>query len=113
MTSMPASRRARAITLTPRSCPSSPGFATTTRIVLGLPFGIVKCPFGRLRRVSRGEMIRGVFPHPQRVALEPPFMARTAAGWIDLVLDPGWSECDAGLAAADPLGFPGYSKRDA
>src|SRR5919206_2840801 len=32
MTSIPASRRARAMILAPRSCPSSPGFATTTRI---------------------------------------------------------------------------------
>src|SRR6266568_1722921 len=32
MTSMPASRRARATTLAPRSCPSSPGLAITTRI---------------------------------------------------------------------------------
>src|ERR1700721_450914 len=31
---MPASRSARAITLAPRSCPSSPGFATSTRILL-------------------------------------------------------------------------------
>src|SRR3984885_5563780 len=33
MTSMPASRNARAIPLAPRSCPSSPGFATSTRIL--------------------------------------------------------------------------------
>src|ERR1700730_10179481 len=32
MTSMPASRKARAITLAPRSCPSRPGLATSTRI---------------------------------------------------------------------------------
>src|SRR5437867_3680267 len=32
MTSMPASRRARAITFAPRSWPSSPGLATSTRI---------------------------------------------------------------------------------
>src|SRR5262249_34949726 len=32
MTSMPASRSARAITLAPRSCPSRPGLATRTRI---------------------------------------------------------------------------------
>src|SRR5579862_138249 len=32
MTSMPASRRAAATTLAPRSCPSSPGLATSTRI---------------------------------------------------------------------------------
>src|SRR5579863_5579420 len=35
MTSMPASRSARATTLAPRSCPSSPGFAMRTRI--GVP----------------------------------------------------------------------------
>src|SRR5882757_3972913 len=29
---MPASRKARAMTLAPRSCPSRPGFATSTRI---------------------------------------------------------------------------------
>src|ERR1700683_2410700 len=33
MTSMPASRNARAMTLAPRSCPSSPGLATRTRIL--------------------------------------------------------------------------------
>src|SRR5580700_3045369 len=32
ITSMPASRSARAITLAPRSCPSRPGLATSTRI---------------------------------------------------------------------------------
>src|SRR4051812_19649646 len=35
MTSMPASRNARAMIFAPRSCPSRPGLATTTRI---LPF---------------------------------------------------------------------------
>src|SRR5438093_13772815 len=33
MTSMPASRRARAMIFAPRSCPSRPGLATTTRIL--------------------------------------------------------------------------------
>src|SRR4051794_985679 len=33
MTSMPASRNARAMILAPRSCPSKPGLATTTRIL--------------------------------------------------------------------------------
>src|SRR3954447_16236468 len=33
MTSMPASRRARAMILAPRSWPSRPGLATTTRIL--------------------------------------------------------------------------------
>src|SRR5580704_14736252 len=42
MTSMPASRRARAITFAPRSCPSRPGFATSTRIFcsVGMLFGM-------------------------------------------------------------------------
>jgi len=40
-------------------------------------------------------------------------MPRNAVEWIDLVLDQGWTECDAGLAAGDPLAFPGYSSRDA
>src|SRR5690242_19698038 len=33
MTSIPASRKARAITFAPRSCPSRPGLATSTRIL--------------------------------------------------------------------------------
>ena len=33
MTSMPASRSARAMIFAPRSCPSRPGLATTTRIL--------------------------------------------------------------------------------
>src|SRR5919107_1998791 len=36
MTSIPASRSARAMTFAPRSCPSRPGFATRTRIFLSL-----------------------------------------------------------------------------
>ncbi|MFY9588242.1 MAG: acetyl-CoA carboxylase carboxyltransferase subunit beta, partial [Actinomycetota bacterium] len=40
-------------------------------------------------------------------------MARNARDWIDLVLDPGWEERDAGLSATDPLLFPGYASRDA
>src|ERR1700754_4068226 len=42
MTSMPASRRARAMIFAPRSWPSRPGLATTTRIfwlVLGADIG--------------------------------------------------------------------------
>src|SRR5689334_11743124 len=36
MTSMPASLSALAITLAPRSCPSRPGFAITTRVFLAI-----------------------------------------------------------------------------
>ncbi len=38
--------------------------------------------------------------------------ARTARDLLDLVLDAGWEERDAGLSATDPLGFPGYGDRD-
>jgi acyl-CoA carboxylase subunit beta len=38
--------------------------------------------------------------------------ARTARDLLDLVLDVGWEERDAGLSATDPLGFPGYGDRD-
>src|SRR5579875_3382975 len=34
---MPASRKARATILAPRSCPSRPGLATITRILLSIP----------------------------------------------------------------------------
>src|SRR5687767_8390719 len=40
MTSMPASRRARAMILAPRSCPSRPGLATTTRILRAVGLGV-------------------------------------------------------------------------
>src|SRR5580704_1968568 len=49
MTSMPASRNARAITFAPRSCPSNPGFAIKTRIF-----------FSGIRRFS---VRRNVFLH--------------------------------------------------
>src|SRR6266571_5015434 len=39
MTSMPASRNARAMTLAPRSWPSRPGLATSTRILRSLDIG--------------------------------------------------------------------------
>src|SRR6478609_7416682 len=40
MTSMPASRSARAMILAPRSCPSKPGLATTTRILRAVAVAI-------------------------------------------------------------------------
>lgn len=38
--------------------------------------------------------------------------ARTAPDLLDLILDAGWEERDAGLAAGNPIGFPGYAERD-
>src|SRR5260370_7532421 len=46
MTSIPASRNARAITLAPRSCPSSPGLATNTRIGLFIQSDRARFPIG-------------------------------------------------------------------
>src|ERR1044072_2361306 len=50
MTSMPASRSARAMILAPRSCPSRPALAMTTRIFLaiaceyrGVRFAVLGC----------------------------------------------------------------------
>src|ERR1019366_6082380 len=60
MTSMPASRRARAITFAPRSWPSNPGLATRTRIgvCMAIWFAYSK---------SRGLLVRAENP-PQRIA---------------------------------------------
>src|SRR3954470_7338764 len=57
MTSMPASRSARAMILAPRSWPSSPGLATTTRIfrVASSPMGAGSVAPSRLLRAKSGE----------------------------------------------------------
>src|SRR6202012_4006559 len=52
MTSMPASRSARAMILAPRSCPSSPGLATTTRILRAVAASIRARNFIRSPRTS-------------------------------------------------------------
>src|SRR3990170_643890 len=51
MTSKPASRRARATILAPRSCPSRPGLATTTRIL--------RSAMGSPLREHRADTVRG------------------------------------------------------
>src|SRR5919109_3911063 len=54
MTSMPASRSARAIIFAPRSCPSSPGLATTTRIFrLDIGRGVYSRAYPSLARALR------------------------------------------------------------
>src|ERR671933_416243 len=51
MTSIPASRSARAMIFAPRSCPSRPGFATTTLILRpSIGRGSLRCPAVRDRR---------------------------------------------------------------
>src|SRR6185437_2880638 len=67
MTSMPASRRARAITFAPRSWPSNPGLATNTRIGLVMACAL-KVRRLRIRAEDSPERVanlaqRGVRPH--------------------------------------------------
>src|SRR5918911_4286859 len=54
MTSMPASRSARAMIFAPRSCPSSPGLATTTRIFFSGLIGWPVATGAAGRRILRG-----------------------------------------------------------
>src|SRR5215467_7786050 len=83
MTSMPASRSARAITLAPRSWPSRPGLATRTRILasVAIPRFNHKGP-GRAMKLSRTKGLRA----PNRAGLQgldvhasPQIPARNAA----------------------------------
>src|SRR5205814_2522334 len=68
MTSKPASRRARATTLAPRSCPSRPGFATTTRY-----------------RRSTGADTTGRRPSSQNPDVD---VRREVEDWLDASWDP-------------------------
>src|SRR3954470_3947147 len=70
MTSMPASRSARAMIFAPRSCPSRPGLATTTRILRAVAAltGGADPPSRRPPRAS---------PWPVRAALGAPGGARS------------------------------------
>src|SRR5256885_7491394 len=67
MTSIPASRRTRAMIFAPRSCPSRPGLATTTRILRPLwgALGAVRgLPSIGLER--RGGYSADLHGHPHR-----------------------------------------------
>src|SRR5689334_20291021 len=68
MTSMPASRKARAITLAPRSCPSRPGLATRTRILRSIrEFAITFTLTTTIRRVpDRFRKLRAVHRRSHR-----------------------------------------------
>src|ERR1700757_663168 len=66
MTSNPASRRARAMTLAPRSCPSRPGLATTTRY-----------------RRSTGGDTKGMPPHPTLAEWDASLRGDNPLEWPD------------------------------
>src|SRR4029077_20450254 len=70
MTSMPASRKARAIIFAPRSCPSSPGFAMTTRIfratAVELTARRLKAALGAVPALDRAVLAPVVQEHEDR-----------------------------------------------
>src|SRR5438105_10677774 len=87
MTSMPASRSARAITLAPRSCPSRPTLAMTTRVLRAIGAAVYGRASDRRGLLSRlAEPRRRPVRLPRRGRWPPPAArlrarrARPAAG---------------------------------
>src|SRR3954447_16323438 len=110
MTSIPASRRARAMILAPRSCPSKPGLATTTRILravavliaggrlaLTLLRATMQAPMGNLVHGLRVRVARVVANAECEIAKREPFAisdeaedhAELAVGWRQIGLEAG------------------------
>src|ERR671927_10300 len=92
MTSMPASRRARAMILAPRSWPSRPGLATTTRIfwlVLGADIGGGRAPSIAGAPERLGLLVAAVVRARDRAARRAArdhHVVRQAAGVLELDL---------------------------
>src|SRR5579884_198852 len=87
MTSMPASRSARAMILAPRSCPSRPGFATTTRIfpatarsVTEGPKSHVRCQTPDVAASSRASEDGGLTPRAPHFAQRVAHLAHRHVG---------------------------------
>src|SRR5881409_2728520 len=76
MTSMPASRSARAMIFAPRSCPSRPGLATTTRIFFSGLIGSPGSPPGD-----------GPADSTRRVRLADPQAHRPVGAPVDRAVD--------------------------
>src|SRR3954466_13285660 len=91
MTSMPASRSARATTLAPRSWPSRPGLATTTRMRLA----------ELVTRVSKGAS-----------GSVEEYAAMSDGDWRSPLLA-GGTRVDVAVAGRDPARWPGYAPRTA
>src|SRR3954451_20795211 len=88
MTSMPASRRARAMILAPRSWPSRPGLATTTRIFRACVL-MARAPDG-IRLLTDREVSRSVM-----------FPCRDGGAGVQLGGDAAGWDTDAGQAPGD------------
>src|SRR5947207_15644426 len=87
MTSIPESRRARAMTLAPRSCPSSPGLAMSTRIGRSMVGG--ECT--RSERLGPGALTHDAADLRELAAellLDGSHVARELVVLPGLVLDP-------------------------
>src|SRR5687768_11113577 len=89
---MPASRSARATTLAPRSCPSRPGLATTTRM---RPGAVTRVPPSGFEQTVR-----------EYAAVESPPDWRT-----DLLA--GATRVEVPVVARNPAAWPGYEPRAA
>src|SRR5689334_6702133 len=71
MTSMPASRSAAATTFAPRSWPSRPGFATSTRMGRSMTMKLVGLP-GDEQHLARRAAQRPVAPSVERLLDDQP-----------------------------------------
>src|SRR4051812_32818787 len=114
MTSMPASRSARAMIFAPRSCPSRPGLATTTRIFLFVAVvmsgagRLIVRPRARLAPLERDDA-RRARPHAalaEAVAADCPEQTAVRAGGRLLAaaeeqqVEPGARRADRDVGAA-------------
>src|SRR3954466_5275418 len=109
MTSNPASRRARAITLAPRSCPSRPGLATTTRY---------RCSTARLpapaTEVFDCLMATLVVSHACSTSSKTsaPDLGASGAHTKRMPPHPTQAEWDSELRGDNPLQWPDYKPPD-
>src|SRR5436305_14823717 len=112
---MPASRRVRAMILAPRSCPSKPGFATTTRIGRLISMrvypgragpGATRLLAGQLGNVCAGQAAGAGGADVDRVDL----FAAVGDAAADPLREADHSDAAAALNALD--GLPGRADED-
>src|SRR4051794_32871398 len=111
MTSMPASRSVRAMIFAPRSWPSRPGFATTTRI-LRLMRASVSGANAPLRRLARGFSgpgggVRAADRPGGRPMHRPPFRTLTSVSLLALALAAGCGGGSSGSSGSSSVGGVG------
>src|SRR5436309_4149256 len=105
MTSNPASRRARAMTLAPRSCPSRPGLATTTRYrrsTSRLPAPATEVS----DRLTATLVVSHALLHKSKTSA--PCLDASGAHTKRMPPHPTQAEWDANLRGENPLGWPDY-----